>query len=701
MKILFFLGLLFFPQAVQAQALDCSFQGEDFIQLRNGALTMRHVMNPIDETLTVELVYEGQGWISLGFSQRGRMTGSYAVIGLPDQPVSATNPGKYYLGGETVNAVRLMPDAQQTLTDTSLMQNATHTSLSFTKPLAEVGELAISATAQNTFIYATGFSNQLGLHNNDGSISLVLTPCRAVTESSASTTTIVDSSTTSNTGNTPSEIVTESTAIEDPPAVSHTTTVNSPSYTYTEKEDEDEDEDENEDEETDDSDEDSESSSGDSLGSTSSTTSDPNFTSNGNITSGEIDCSLQSEVSLLSNGRLTMRHVMNPIAETLTVELVYEGEGWLGFGFSSNGRMTGASAVIGLPSQPLGPTNPGKYFMGGRTLGAVQLVPDIEQTLTDASITQNATHSTMRFTKRLVEDGELTINAYEKNTFIYATGVVNGLSPHNHEGAFTLALTSCQFASGGADASNVPSSLNSDLSFLSQGGSTRQLWIWHGFLMAVSWGILVPLAIGSSMLRDTLCLAPGVWLTIHLSLNMFAILCMVVSFGIAVYATNANTVDGEDPNHFSDLRHRTIGLVLFLLAFMQAASGLMRPSGPKKPATPVEVPKDNEETFDMVNESSDEFERTLNSSDNSLDIEVSSNTKTTGGKSIARRIWEYKHRIMGLSLLGLSWYNCDSGLELFAKRYGENNDLSGAFWGVTGGLAGLICVLYAVQIARR
>jgi hypothetical protein len=685
MKILLLLGLLFFPTAVHAQALDCSFQGEDFFQLRNSALTMRHVMNPIDETLTVELVYEGQGWISLGFSQRGKMKGSYAVIGLPDRPVSATNPGKYYLGGESVNTVRLMSDAQQTLTDTSLMQNETHTTMTFTKSLAEVGELALSATAQNTFIYATGFSNQLGLHNNDGSFTLVLAPCRDVTETS----------TTSNAGNTVSEIVTGPTVIEDAPAISHTSTANSPTNTYDEMEDEDEDEDENE--EKGDSDESSE----DSSGSTSSTTSAPNFTSNGNITSGDIDCSLLSETSLLKNGGLTMRHVMNPVNETLTVELVYEGEGWLGFGFSSNGRMTGASAVIGHPDIPLGPTNPGKYYMGGRTLGAVQLVPDIEQTLTDTSITQNSTHTTMKFTKRLVEDGELTIDAYGRNTFIYATGVVNGLSPHNHDGAFTLALTSCQFASGGADASNVPSGLNSGLVFLNQASSTRQLWIWHGVLMAVSWGILVPLAIGSSMLRDTLCLAPGVWLTIHLSLNMFAILCMIVSFGIAVYATNANTADGEDPNHFSDLKHRTIGLVIFLLAFVQAASGMMRPSGPKKPAAPVEVPKDVEETFDMVNESSDEFERTFNSNDDSSDDEVSSNGKASGGKSVARRIWEYKHRIMGLGLLGLSWYNCDSGLELFAERYGENNDVSGAFWGVTSGLAGLICILYVVQIARR
>jgi hypothetical protein len=79
------------------------------------------------------------------------MVGSYAVIALPDQPVSATNPGKYYMRGETVNTVRLMPTAQQTLTDTSITQNSTHTTMKFTKPLAEAGELAISATAQNTF----------------------------------------------------------------------------------------------------------------------------------------------------------------------------------------------------------------------------------------------------------------------------------------------------------------------------------------------------------------------------------------------------------------------------------------------------------------------------------------------------------------------------------------------------------------------
>jgi hypothetical protein len=413
----------------------------------------------------------------------------------------------------------------------------------------------------------------------------------------------------------------------------------------------------------------------------------------------EIDCPPQSEVSLLNNGGLTMSHVINPIDETLTVELVYEGEGWLGFGFSSNGRMVGSSAVIGLPDKPLGPSNPGKYSLGGQSVGAVQLVPDEEQTLTDTSITQNATHTTMKFTKRLVEDGELAIDAYGENTFIYATGIVNALSPHSRDGAFTMKLKPCSFANG-----TSASDPDAGLTFLDSVRSTRKLWIWHGVLMAVSWSILVPLAIGSSLLRDTLRLPPGVWLTIHMSLNMFAILCMAVSFGIAVYATNTNSVEGEDPNHFSDLKHRTIGLVIFLLAFMQAIIGMMRPHGPKKPATPVEVPTDAEGasgmTVEMAMASPDELKKTQHSNEDS-DDEAAKSGSVVSGKSIARHIWEYKHRAMGLTLLGLSWYNCDAGLELFAERYGQDQDLSGAFWGVTGGLAGLICILYAVQIARR
>jgi hypothetical protein len=190
-----------------------------------------------------------------------------------------------------------------------------------------------------------------------------------------------------------------------------------------------------------------------------------------------------------------------------------------------------------------------------------------------------------------------------------------------------MKLTQCRFTNGGGNSAGASagsaSTLNSDLNFLDQGSSIRQLWIWHGILMGVSWGILMPLAIGSSMLRETLCLPPGSWLKLHYSHNMFAIACMIVSFAIAVHATNTNTFAGEDPKHFDDLKHRTIGLVIFLIVFLQAASGFMRPNGPKKPAAPVEAPKDVEGTVVNMNES-DDFETTNYSNSTSDDEEVSS-----------------------------------------------------------------------------
>jgi hypothetical protein len=65
---------------------------------------------------------------------------------------------------------------------------------------------------------------------------------------------------------------------------------------------------------------------------------------------------------------------------------------------------------------------------------------------------------------------------------------------------------------------------------------------------------------------ETLCASSWSWLTLHISLNMFAILCMVVSFGIAVYTTNEETAAGEDPKHFTDLRqHNQFGDFSYLL----------------------------------------------------------------------------------------------------------------------------------------
>jgi hypothetical protein len=185
MKLLLLLSLLLQAArvALAQEDLDCSLGGEIFLR-NDGSVIFRHVTNPVQGTLKVELVYEGEGWLALGFSNNGsegRMIGSDAVIGLPDEPMSAANPAKYNLGAKSPNGVRELSTAQQTLQDASITQNATHTVLSFTKFLAEESEVQLGATGPHNFIWAVGNGNVLAsYHGRKGDFTIDLEPCRVI-----------------------------------------------------------------------------------------------------------------------------------------------------------------------------------------------------------------------------------------------------------------------------------------------------------------------------------------------------------------------------------------------------------------------------------------------------------------------------------------------------------------------------------------
>jgi hypothetical protein len=416
---------------------------------------------------------------------------------------------------------------------------------------------------------------------------------------------------------------------------------------------------------------------------------------------GDLDCSFRRDIALRSNGNILFRHVTNPVAGTLTVELVYEGLAWLGLGFSSNGRMLGSLAVIGLPNEDV----TAKYNLGAYSISGVLQVASSQQTLTDSSITQNATHTVLKFTKLLAEDGELELRADGRHNFIYAVGGNNALSSrHIARGDFTIDLQPCRVV--GQEQDNAT---GEEAAPIFSGGSSgndgpnRQLWMAHGLLMALAWGIFVPLAVGSSRLRDLLGFAPGLWFKIHQGLNMLAVLCTIVGFAIAVHAINEE--DGKDAKHFTEIPHRKVGLAITLLAVIQAMVGLFRPHPPKAAAVAANLTK----AKDLEN--SDSIGDTNNSSFIPKDKDVSSEVEAADDdddqqeqhptKSKLRSAWEWKHRILGMSLLALSWYNCNSGLERFALLFGEEYDKTAAFWGFTAGLTGLIIVLDVAQRARR
>ena len=434
---------------------------------------------------------------------------------------------------------------------------------------------------------------------------------------------------------------------------------------------------------------------------------------------GDLDCSFGRDIVLRSD--VIFRHVTNPVTGTLTVELVYEGLAWLGFGFSSNGRMVGSLAVIGLPNEDV----TAKYNLGGKSVSAVQQAASSQQTLTDTSITQNATHTVLKFTKLFVEDGELEMTADGRFAFIYALGSGNALSVHRTRGSFTIDLEPCRVIGQEGDTDNETTPIVSGGSS-GNDGPNRQLWMAHGLFMATAWGIFVPLAVGSSRLRDLLGFAPGLWFKIHQGLNMLAVLCTIIGFSIAVAAVNDQTADGEDANHFSGVTHRKVGLVITILAVTQAVVGLLRPHPPKAadisstkgvessesggvdPTSHTSVEKDPEKD-DVRVEESDKHQVSKDTDEDACDEEsdkpqvpkdADDDEQQHPSKSKLRSFWEWKHRILGVSLLALSWYNCNSGLKNFALFFGED-DKQAAFWGVALGLTGLIIVVDAAQRVRR
>jgi len=157
-------------------ALDCSFQDE-FAVNDDGSLLMRGVINPQENTVTVELEFAGEAWLGFAFSEQPIMVPNTAIIGLPDE----NKVEKYFLQSRSLAGVNPLTEQQQTLTETSINQDNGITTLRFTKPLVENAEVAV-AVGDVRFNWAIGFSNDLNIHAQRGSVVAPFAACLVVEE---------------------------------------------------------------------------------------------------------------------------------------------------------------------------------------------------------------------------------------------------------------------------------------------------------------------------------------------------------------------------------------------------------------------------------------------------------------------------------------------------------------------------------------
>jgi hypothetical protein len=229
-------------------------------------------------------------------------------------------------------------------------------------------------------------------------------------------------------------------------------------------------------------------------------------------------------------------------------------------------------------------------------------------------------------------------------------------------------------------------------------------WAAHGILASIAWAILIPLGIGSVMLRKELVklgFSEGFWFQLHYSFNLLALILTITSCAIAVYIINEEGSGmrlKEDP-------HFRVGTVIFLAAFLQAMFALLRPSLPRQEEKKESGTNRMDaccwgDEEDADTESKDIAAAGETGEGISKDKDSSKGIAAVGEKkSLLRLAWEANHRLFGVGLLATAWWQIHSGWELYETGIG-GEDLGTVFLGVAGGISGIIVIVYVVQKMR-
>ena len=145
--------------------------------------------------------------------------------------------------------------------------------------------------------------------------------------------------------------------------------------------------------------------------------------------------------------------------DAVAIRVLYNGDAWVGLGFSKLGEMIDSTAVIGEPDS--GTVR--KYYLARKNLNGILNADQLPTDLLDSTITQEGGVTIMDFVKLLNEGeespSEIPLNASGNSQFIYAFGRDNTLNYHgpDNRGAFLLDLGKCDTGACTSDNSNYDS----------------------------------------------------------------------------------------------------------------------------------------------------------------------------------------------------------------------------------------------------
>jgi hypothetical protein len=160
----------------------CSIEQQSRIML-DIDLSIRFYTEAYSKTISCEVTYSGgEAWIGVSFTTSSSMIPAMAAIGLPGTTTTNTtenNVWRYVLLSKSINGVT-RENVSQTLLNTSLIQNSTHTIMQFTKLLKDIDDgMVIPLSGTINMNYAIGCSNDLKSgHCAHGSVNFSdILPC--------------------------------------------------------------------------------------------------------------------------------------------------------------------------------------------------------------------------------------------------------------------------------------------------------------------------------------------------------------------------------------------------------------------------------------------------------------------------------------------------------------------------------------------
>ncbi|GJP29531.1 hypothetical protein CLOM_g17049 [Closterium sp. NIES-68] len=267
-------------------------------------------------------------------------------------------------------------------------------------------------------------------------------------------------------------------------------------------------------------------------------------------------CSVQ-----LSKNAYTLHWAVNKDS-TVSMAAQVATTGFVGIGFSKDGKMTNSDAAIGNvpPGALANGAAVGAYYLGGRDVGSVQ--PTDTWSVTNTSVTTSNGYTTMVFT-RSMGTGHVPIDASAPTTIIWA---------YSPDGSTALAYHASNFGSASIDFVKGTSTAGQ--------GSSTAAYIAHGVLLALAFALLMPLAIllARLLLADRphgalLNLNSGkdlrpLGFQLHRGIQLSALVVAVAGMIVIFVQAGSKGLSWT---------HGQVGLAAVILALLQAVVGFIRP----------------------------------------------------------------------------------------------------------------------------